>query len=249
MSLHTVGIIPDTHLPFEIPGFLHFCVTTFEAFGVDRFVHIGDLVDMNAMSYHEHDPDGWSAGTELHEIRKKVLRWIKEFPNATWIKGNHDLLPDRQAKTAGIPKAFIRSWNEVLKIPHEQRWNMVDEAIIDDVMYQHGLGSGGKYGYSNAADFNRMSTVQGHTHSFAGIIYKANFERPIFGMGVGCGIDRERFPFLYAKYSKKKPIISCSVVVDGVEPHLITMDLGDRYKRTETGIIIPQKEGVAYEIK
>jgi predicted phosphodiesterase len=45
-----VGIIGDTHIPYELEGYLEFCQETFEQWGVDRVVHIGDLIDHHALS-------------------------------------------------------------------------------------------------------------------------------------------------------------------------------------------------------
>jgi len=43
-----VGIIGDTHLPFELDGYLEFCQETFEQWGVDTVVHIGDFIDIRS---------------------------------------------------------------------------------------------------------------------------------------------------------------------------------------------------------
>ena len=40
-----VGIIGDTHIPYELEGYLDFCQNVFAAYGVDTVVHIGDLID------------------------------------------------------------------------------------------------------------------------------------------------------------------------------------------------------------
>ncbi|MDB2596634.1 hypothetical protein N9Y23_09990 [Pseudomonadales bacterium] len=51
-----VGIIGDTHLPFELEGYLDFCIDTFEAWGVDTVVHIGDMFDNHSLSFHDSEP-------------------------------------------------------------------------------------------------------------------------------------------------------------------------------------------------
>ncbi len=39
-----VGIIGDTHVPYELDGYMEFCKTTFEQWGVDTVVHAGGVV-------------------------------------------------------------------------------------------------------------------------------------------------------------------------------------------------------------
>ena len=226
----TVGIIGDTHLPFVLDGYLDFCIETFDMFGCDKYVHIGDFCDMHAISFHLSDPDGYSAGHELHRVKRMAHAWFRAFPNANWLWGNHDELPYRQARAAGVPREMIRNWSEILEMPKDVAWNYVEEVVIDGVIYQHGLGCTGKYGHSNAADLNRMSSVQGHAHSSAGIEFKASFNSLIFGMGIGTGVDRDAYAMAYAKPMKKKPVISCGVIIDGKYPILCPMDLGSRYK-------------------
>ena len=75
-----VGIIGDTHIPFEKKGYLEFCKRTFDYFECDEIVHIGDLVDLHALSYHERDPNGRSAKDELDIAKERLRLWYKAFP-------------------------------------------------------------------------------------------------------------------------------------------------------------------------
>ncbi len=52
-----VGIIGDTHLPFELEGYLEFCQETFDAWEVDTIVHIGDMFDNHSLSFHDSEPN------------------------------------------------------------------------------------------------------------------------------------------------------------------------------------------------
>ena len=51
-----VGIIGDTHLPYELEGYLEFCQESFEAWDVDTIVHIGDMFDNHSLSFHDSEP-------------------------------------------------------------------------------------------------------------------------------------------------------------------------------------------------
>ena len=60
-----VGIIGDTHEPFCLDGYREFCIETFKAWKIDTVIHIGDLVDHHALSFHDSEPTLKSATGEL----------------------------------------------------------------------------------------------------------------------------------------------------------------------------------------
>lgn len=211
-----VLIIGDLHEPFCLDGYLDFCLNQYDRFNCNRVVFIGDVIDNHYSSYHETDPDGFGGGDELKHAIDKIQKWNKAFPDATVIIGNHDRLIMRKAQTSNIPKEWIRNYKEVLNTPG---WNFIDRIVIDDVQYIH--GEGGKADRKCLTDM--MSTVQGHYHTEFYTKYFAGQKYAIFGMQVGCGIDRDSYAMAYAKRGKK-PIIGCGVVLNG-EPINCLMDL------------------------
>ena len=99
---HIVGCISDTHLPFSHPSYLDFCQETFDAHHVNTIVHMGDFVDNHAMSFHPTDPDGLGAGDEFGEAMCQAREWYEAFPVVKWVTGNHDRIPQRRVKAAGL---------------------------------------------------------------------------------------------------------------------------------------------------
>lgn len=203
-------VIGDTHCPFEHKDYLSFCKRIHKAFNCKKVIHIGDLVDNNAISYHDHDPDGWSPADEMKETDIHLKEWFKAFPKVYLCLGNHDRLPDRKGKTVGLPKRCFRNFREMWNLPKE--WKDDFNFTFDGVLYTHGVGYSGKMGHILAAFDNRMSTITGHMHSVAGVEYLANTNSLIFGMAVGSGIDDKKYAFAYGKGFRRKPIISCGVV-------------------------------------
>jgi len=206
-----VLVIGDTHLPFSHRHYLDFCKEIQNRVKCGTVVHIGDLIDNHAISYHEHDPNGRSPIDEMKEADKHLAMWFKAFPFVDLCKANHDLV-DRKAKTVGLPERLFKPFNEIWNLP--KGWKNEFSFEIDDVIYQHGTGYSGDSAHIKASYNNRQSTVVGHTHSFGGVAYMANEKDCIFGMNVGCGIDRNTYAFEYGKDFKKKPILGCGVVTD-----------------------------------
>jgi len=217
------GIIGDTHIPFEREGYLAFVYNIFRKYKVKRVVHIGDLVDNHAISYHEHDPDGLSSGPEASAVMKKLDRWKMAFPKLDIIMGNHDKLPERQAKSSGLSNRFVKSFREVWELP--AAWSVHPHYVeIDGVKYLHGLGASGRNGALNMAMSQLQSCVVGHSHSFGGVQYQRG-GLTIFGMNVGCGIDEDAYAFEYATYFRNRPTLGCGVVIDGKQAIFIPWEV------------------------
>jgi len=202
-------IIGDLHEPFCLEDYLKFNKELYKKYkcGWSRFA--GDLVDAHAWSYHEHNPDGRSAGDELDEAIHRLKRWYKAFPDADVTLGNHDYLIARKAKTAGLSGRFLKDFREVIEAP--KAWRFRDEYIKDGVLHTHGsIGNAFK-----RALMCRMSVVQGHLHSEMSVQWSVSEKDKIFGLQVGCGIDRKAYGFEYGKPFAKKPVIGSGLLLDG----------------------------------
>ena len=213
-----VLVIGDLHEPFCLEGYLDFCLEQYEAFNCNQVIFIGDILDNHAFSYHEPDVNGDSAGLELEKSIIKVADWYKAFPVADVCIGNHDRMASRKAMTGGIPAAWIRSYNEVLKTPN---WNWVESVTYDDVLYEHGEGGQAQTKAKN----NLMSSVCGHTHTEAYTRWYVGKRYRIFGMQVGCGVDADSYAAAYARNFKRQAI-GCAVVLNnGTLPINLLMPL------------------------
>ena len=211
MPKDSVLVIGDTHFPFVKKGYLDFCLDIKRRVKCEQVVHIGDLCDNHAISYHEHDPNGRSPIDEMVEADKHLKLWFRAFPSLFLCRANHDLV-DRKARTEGLPDRLFKPFRDIWGLPN--KWKNEFNFEIDGVIYQHGTGYSGDNAHLKAAYNNRQSTVIGHTHANAGVGYIANEKDCIFGMNVGCGIDRNTYAMNYGRDFKKKPIISCGVVTD-----------------------------------
>lgn len=220
-----VGVIGDLHLPYELDGYLEFCLEIFEQWGCDTFVSVGDLIDHHALSFHESEPMLKGANGELIDARKRLKPWFDAFPKLTICNGNHDLIPARQLKKIGMDaEVWMRPLSEVYEFP--PGWDLVDTHTIDGVLYHHGYTSNGVNGFRNDAIRRMCNTVSGHAHGNAGVSATASQHRLVWGMAVGCGIDIKNMAFVYGKHFLQKPVISCGVVLDGITPCVEYMQRG-----------------------
>ena len=218
----SILIISDTHIPYHHKDLIPFLKEIKKIFKPDRIIHIGDEVDKHAMSFHDSDPDLPSAGDEL----KQSLPIIKElenlFPKMDLLDSNHGSLVYRRAYKHGIPKAYLRAYNEFLKVSHNWKWH--DDLTIKTpngpVYFCHGktaniLKLGQQYG---------MNVVQGHYHTKFNIKYYGNSLGLYYGLQVGCLIDKDSLAFRYNKTQRARPIIGLGMIINGL-PKLIPMVL------------------------
>jgi predicted phosphodiesterase len=218
-----VLVIGDPHEPFTKEGYLEFCRKIQQEYDCGTVIHIGDAVDNHAVSYHEKDPEGMSAGDEFNLAIERMKRWYYTFPNVKVCIGNHDALPFRKAFSAGLPKTWLKTYQELLQSPPTWEWDFVHQ--VNGVIYQHGTGLSGEMAAINAARENRQSTVIGHLHTVMNTRFLASYKDLIFGVTVGCGIDHEKYAFAYGKQNTRKPVVACAVILDGKLPINIPMPI------------------------
>lgn len=223
-----VGFFTDLHEPASHPRFFEFVRDTFRAHGVTEVVCGGDLIDHHFISRHTNEQDALNPVDELRLAIDNLKKWTAEFPNVKVCMGNHDAIPTRQAKELGIPKDFLRSLNEIYELP--EGWKWAPQWEIDGVIYEHGLGAGGMYGFKNLALAYRQSVVVGHTHSNGGVLYMAGPKDIIFGANGGCGVDVESYAMRYGAAYKHKPTLGCCIIKNGTEASFIPMNM-NKYSR------------------
>lgn len=222
--------IGDIHEPVCHPGYLTFCRDLRDKHKCDQIVFIGDVADMQAVSFHANNPQCPGALDEFHLTKKAMQKWYKVFPVAKICLGNHDLRVIRLAESVNIPPQYLRNFKEVWKTPG---WVYKNDFVIDGVYYWHGTGRGGIHPAFNVMKDMLMSTVIGHTHSAAGIKWIANPLRRTFGMDIGCGIDVDAYNFAYGQNQKKRPMLSAGVILDGIPQHFIMpCGTGEKYHKS-----------------
>ena len=199
-------VIGDLHAPFIQEGYLEFCKHIYNIYNCNHTIFIGDIIDNHYSSYHETDPNAMGGGDELTAAIIKLKPWKESFKKADVIIGNHDRMIMRKAFSSAIPKQWIKSYNDVLGT----KWNWQDRVVYDDVQYVHGEGGTARTRAKN----DMMSTCQGHIHTQAYVDWTVGTHEKIFGMQVGCGIDRTSYAAAYAKNFKKQAI-GVGIVIGG----------------------------------
>lgn len=216
-----VLVIGDTHAPAMHRKYIQFLSKVRKKWKTEKIVHIGDVIDHHCISFHEKHTDNPGAKKEYDLSFSQVQKLHKEFSGATVCIGNHDARVRRLNSKSGIPALYLKEFNALYDT---DTWKWTDSVAIDGVHYYHGEGCGGQHPAFSAAKMRMQPTVIGHYHSACGVWYQAGPTNKIWGMNVGCGVDRTHWSMLYGAAFLRKPIVACGVVIDGT-PFVETMDL------------------------
>ena len=228
----SVLVISDLHIPYHHLDAFAFLKALKKKYKPDLIVNIGDELDHHAISMHEHNPDLMSAGDELKQSKEYVRDLEKIFPEMTLVHSNHSSLVYRRALKYGLPKDYLKSYNEFLGVGEGWKW-------VDDYTVTLSDGSRCFFTHGISADVLKvaaqygMNTVQGHFHTKFSIGYFSNPDALIWGMQVGCLINQKSMAFDYAKNFKSRFIVGCGMIIDG-QPKLMPMvlDKDGRWNKT-----------------
>lgn len=220
-----VLVISDTQAPFQHKDALKFLKALKAKLRPDRVVHIGDEIDYYAIS--RFDPDPSHVENPLVELQRALDEFMyplyAAFPKCDVMNSNHKDRIVSRAKRGGLPKEWLKSYEEIIEAPPGWKWR--DSLVLDGVRYEHGhalSGSSHTVAY-RAALMSRRSIVFGHFHSSPGFTYINGAEGEIFGFNVGCLMDRKAYAAAYFQ-GPKWSSLGTGVVIDGI-PKYVPMKL------------------------
>lgn len=219
-------LISDMHIPYHHPDLIPFLQYLKDKYKPTRIICLGDEMDKHALSYHDSDPDLPSAGDELRKGLPFIRKLKEMFPVMDIIESNHGSLVWRKAKTHGIPKHYIKSYNDVLEVDDQWKWSfdLTIKLPNGQLCYIHH----GKT--SNVIQLSQqmgMCAVQGHYHESFKIDYWGNPTGLYWGMQCGCLIDDDALAFSYNNVNIKRPVIGTGLIIDS-QPVLEPMILDER---------------------
>lgn len=219
-------LISDLHIPYHHQDAIAFLTHLKEKYNPTRVICLGDEVDGHALSFHDSDPDLPSAGDEIRQALPVIAELFKIFPKMDILESNHGSLVWRKAKVFGIPKHYIKSYNEVLGVDSGWKWSFdltVDLPNGQKCYMHHGKTS-------NIIQLSQqmgMNATQGHYHETFKIDYWGNSTGLYWGMQCGCLIDDDKLAFNYNNVNIKRPIIGTGLIIDSMpvlEPMRLNSD-------------------------
>jgi hypothetical protein len=222
-----VLVISDLHAPYYHQDTIPFLKAIKSLFKPDAVILTGDEVEGHNISFHDTDPDlPFSASAELEKAIEYLQPIYELFPIADILESNHGSLVYRKGKHGGLPRSVFKDYREILEAP--KRWNWHSDLTIrlsdgKECYFHHGKSANGVA----LALSEGMNVVQGHHHSKFEVIYVGTSKGFLWSVITGCMIDDKSLAFSYNKLQTKRPILGCTIILDG-QPKLLPMVLNDK---------------------
>jgi hypothetical protein len=208
-------LISDLHVPYHHKDSIKFLQHLKDKYNPTRIICLGDEVDHLALSYHEKETEAPSAFDEL-KMALPVIKQIEQmFPVMDILDSNHGSLAYRKAKTAGIPKHYLKSYADVLQVGEGWKWHfdmVIDLPTGQKCYLHHGKSSN----ITKTSQAMSMCSVAGHYHNTFKIEYWANPIGLYWGMQAGCLIDDKSFAFNYNNVNLHRPLIGTGLIINGL---------------------------------
>lgn len=220
--------ISDMHIPYHHPDMLEFLSHLKDKYDPTRIICIGDELDKHSLSFHDSDPDLPSAGDELRAALPIIKELKSLFPKMDILESNHGSLVYRKAHASGIPRHYLKSYNDVLGVDEEWKWHF-------DLTIPLPNGNSCYIHHGKSADVTKlaqtmgMCAIQGHYHETFKVEYWGNPNGLYWGMQLGCLINDKSYAFNYNNVNLKRPIIGTGLVIDS-QPILEPMVLNKNGK-------------------
>ncbi len=218
-------LISDMHIPYHHPDTLDFLQYLKDKYNPTRVICLGDELDKHALSFHDSDPNLPSAGDELR-MALPVIKQLKDmFPEMDILESNHGSLLYRKAHHHGIPKEYLKTYNEVLQVDDGWKWyyDLVVDLPNGNKCYLH---HGKSTNVTKTSQTMSMCAVQGHFHETFKVEYWGNPIALYWAMQCGCLIDDKSYAFNYNNVNLKRPIIGTGLIIDSM-PVLEAMVLNE----------------------
>ena len=209
-----VLIIPDLHMPFMVQDFIDFLCRVRDTIKPNLIFGIGDAFDHHAISFWDNAPNADSSFNEYEKAKKQADVLYSEFPDVLWTVGNHDDRHLKMAAKRGIADVYMRDINEVFEMPSTWVWHK-HYVLNGDTLVEHGTNSGLKATYDRAWGTSK-NVIQGHTHSYGGVLYMNDEFTQRWALNVGCGIDVASYAAAYAESFKYKPTLGCGILINDI---------------------------------
>lgn len=234
-----VLFISDLHAPYNHKDSLSFLKALNKKYQFTkkgRIICLGDELDNHAMSFHESDPDLYSAGHETIKGISVLRELYKEFPKMDILESNHGSLVYRRAKTHGMPRHYILSYKDAI-FSDKKKDGTIDRPkgygdgwnwhLSLDFKLKSGMNVSCSHGMNVSTRRNIEQSgccfVQGHHHNSLELLYHSTPNQTLWGMTCGCLLDDKQLAFAYNKNVIKRPIIGCGAIIDGI-PRILPMN-------------------------
>lgn len=206
--------IPDDHGPYNHPDEYDFLRDIAKEIKPTDVIHLGDEIDCHYLSNHPKNPECYGPEEEARLGAEHIQELGKLFPRVRVCNSNHVGRLSKAAGRSNIAGRFLKAWHEAINAP--KGWQWADSWKLGRIEAFHGDGYLGKSAIESAIIDHGCNVVFGHLHSQGSIEHHRRAGWNLWGMCAGCLIDPDSPAMAYGKNHRKKLVLGCGVVVDGI---------------------------------
>lgn len=230
MSDDNVLILPDLQYPFQHPDALEFLAAVADEVKPAMVLNVGDEIDNHAVSTSfKPNPNAPSAGDEFDQAKAGLDDLERLFPVMYLAMSNHTARIYKKAADSGIPGQWLKTPSQAFDKPN---WIWEPEWYVPwkhgQVCVYHGDRMKGALKYARLLG---TSVACGHHHQEFGIQFQNSRSQILFGMDVGCLVDKDGIALQYANQSPLGQMLGCGAIVNGW-PTLFAMETDEHNRWT-----------------
>ena len=177
--LERILIVPDTHIPFEDKKAVDLMFKVAKDLKPDHVIHLGDMVDFYALSFHDKDPKRATCLEDELEEGKLFLRRLKALGAKTNVlcgSNHHDRII-RYTRQKAPELSALHTECRLLDldtigfkhVPYRTSYK------IGKMRFTHDVGHAGKYAVQQTLNAIQHNVVIGHVHRI-GYFIEGNIE-------------------------------------------------------------------------
>lgn len=200
-KLEKILIVPDSHHPFHDKKAWALMLKAGRALKPDHVIHLGDLVDFYALSFHDKDPKRALGLDEELEAGKQALRELKALgaKNNVLLGSNHHDRLVRYMRQKAPELHNLLNERELLDldkigfkhVPYRTSYQ------LGHMRYTHDIGIAGVAAARKSVEAAGKNMVIGHTHRMEYAVVGTTTGKRRVGMSVGWLGDKDEIDYMH----------------------------------------------------
>ena len=223
-----------TQIPYHHKDLFIFLEEVVKAFRPNLFIHLGDEVDQMGMNFFDDDPDTEYSLVGEANANIKYMNMLRDIfgDKCIVLHSNHGSLLYRRAKKSGIPRQYLKEYNDLYKLPPGWTWRFEYIHELEDgrkIYFHHGKAKP----ILKTSMTKGMCVVQAHYHDQFYVVYRSDGKRHLWQAQTGCLCDKDSLAMAYGKNNVAETVLGCLIIVNGTPiPIPMKVDWNNRWIRS-----------------
>lgn len=205
--LRSVLVVPDTHAPHHSVDAWELMLDVARDLRPDTIIHIGDLIDCMAVSFHSKDPARALGLKEEIDVACELRQQLDDLgaKRKVFCLGNHEFRLERYLKDKAPELFGMLDIAKLLRL-EENGWEVIPyrhHERVGKVAATHEAGFSGRYAAFRTLELYQSSVITGHTHRLQYVVEGDAEGQPRLSAAFGWLGDVEHVEYAHQAKAKK----------------------------------------------